>query len=269
CDFCHSVRDVILGAGNPRATLQFTNVKTGPLKDAESNGHATQFSAVHTSARICAPCHEYKNALGFPVLTTYSEWSKSAYAGQGRECQSCHMGAVAGSVVDPRVKRTSMAKINLHQMPGSHSLAQLNSTIRAQLNAWREGDQLKVTVDVYNTGAGHYVPTGSPMRQLILEVRADSYSGKHFRAERIYSRRVADQHGAEIHSEDAAFMKAAKVLSDTRLAPGEKRTETFAFAIPPGAQTQVRANLWYYYSPLERSESQKRISFLTLNRLVR
>jgi len=269
CDFCHSVREVATTGPNPHATVQFTSVKTGPLKDAESGAHGTEFSAVHTSSRICAPCHEYRNPLGFAVLTTYSEWRNSAHAAQGRQCQSCHMAAVAGSVVDPRVKRASLAKINLHQMPGSHSLAQLTRTIRAQLYTARAGDKLNITVEVLNHGAGHYVPTGSPLRQLILEVRADTYDGKHFRDERVYARKVADQHGAAIGSEHVAFMKAAKVLSDTRLAPGEKRTETFAFPIAAGTQTQVRANLWYYYSPLERKESQKRISFLRLDRLVK
>ena len=64
-------------------------------------------------------------------------------------------------------------------------------------------------------------------------------------------------------------MKAAQTLSDTRLAAGEKRTETFTFPIPRGSQAQVKATFWYYYSPMARTESQKRITFLTLNRLVR
>ena len=36
-----------------------------------------------------------------------------------------HMSKVAGHVVDPRVKRSSMAQVNLHQLPGSHCLEQL------------------------------------------------------------------------------------------------------------------------------------------------
>jgi len=126
-----------------------------------------------------------------------------------------------------------------------------------------------VTVEVSNEKAGHYVPTGSPMRQLVLEVRADSYSGQHFREERTYRRTVADQQGKPVEREYLAFLKASKVLSDTRLAPEERRTETFTFAIPPGATTQVRATFWYYYSPLARTESQKRVTFLGLNRLVK
>ncbi len=168
----------------------------------------------------------------------------------------------------PKISRVTLAKINLHQMPGSHSLDQLTSTVKAQMSAVREGARLKVTVDISNATAGHYVPTGSPLRQIVMEVRADTYAGQHFREERVYARRIADDKGQPITREHVAFLKGAKVLSDTRLAPGEKREEIFSFPLPPGTQAQVHATFWYYYSPLARTESQKRITFLTLNRLV-
>ncbi len=267
CDYCHSVTDVSIAGGNPRATIAFSTIKSGPLRDAESMAHGTAYSAVHTSAAICAPCHEYRNALGFPVLTTYSEWQNSSYGKDGKACQSCHMYRTAGDVVDPRVKRTSGA-INLHQMPGSHSLEQLAKTVGAQLSTLREGDHLRVQVVVTNRAAGHYVPTGSPLRRLILEVRSDSFAGQHFREERIFRRSVADQAGVPIEQEHLAFMSAAKVLQDTRLAPGEKRTETFSFAIPAGTRTQVTATLRYFYSPFAKSDSQKLVTFLSMSRLV-
>jgi hypothetical protein len=153
-------------------------------------------------------------------------------------------------------------------MPGSHSLDQLNKAIRAQLHTTREGGQLRVTVDVENQTAGHYFPTGSPLRQLVMELRADAAGGQHFTEQRIYARTVADQHGTVLMREHFAFLRAAKLVSDTRLAPGEKRSETFLFPIPKGSQTQVKATFWYYYSPLAKTESQKRVIFLTLNRLA-
>jgi len=268
CDYCHSIREVNFEGANPKAVMNFGAVKTGPLSDAVSTAHQTAYSAVHTSSAVCAPCHEYRNAAGFQVLTTYSEWKASRYWKEGKQCQGCHMSRVAGQVVDPHVARTNTAKINLHQMPGSHSLEQLTSAIKAQMNTAREGDQLRVSVEVANQTAGHYLPTGSPLRQIVMELRADSAGGQHFREERVYARQVADQHGTPLMREHFAFLKAAKVLSDSRLAPGEKRTETFRFAIPKGSQTQVKATFWYYYSPLAKVESQKRVTFLTLNRLT-
>lgn len=269
CDYCHSIQSVSLDGINPRAEVRFTLVKSGPLKDATSTGHGTLYSAVHTTSLACAPCHEYKNALGFPVLTTYTEWRNSQAAKEGKDCQSCHMYRVAGDVVDPRIQRAREAQINLHQMPGSHSIEQLNRTVGASLSAVREGNQLRVTVDVMNRTAGHSVPTGSPLRQLVLEVSADSYDGQHYRGERVFRRVVADQQGNPIDREHVAMMKAARVLSDTRLASGEKRAEVFMFPVPAGVQAQVKATFWYYYSPMARTEAEKRVTFLTLQRLVR
>src|SRR5579864_3979207 len=246
CDYCHSITSVSMAGSNPKAAVEFSMIKSGPIRDAESMAHGTSYSALHTSAEICASCHEYRNSLGFPVLTTYSEWKNSRYGKDGKACQSCHMSVTAGAVVDPRVKRTN-DPINLHQMAGSHSIEQLTKTITAQLSTSREGDRLKVQMVVANRAAGHYVPTGSPLRQLILEVRADSFNGRNFREERVYRRTVADQRGTTLDQEHLAFMTAARAVGDTRLAPDEKRTESFWFDIPAGTQTQVSATLRYFY----------------------
>ena len=268
CDYCHSIRDVTDGP-SPKARLDYSLVKSGPLKDAVSGAHGTVYSAVHTSALVCAPCHEYRNSSGLDVLTTFSEWKASRYAKEGKDCQSCHMARVAGDVVDPRIQRTQLAKINLHQMPGGHSLDQLMRTIKARMTTSRQDHELRVSIDVSNQAAGHYVPTGSPARQLILELVADAMDGKRFREERVYRRAVVDARGAPIQKEHVAFVKGAKVASDTRLAPGESRTETFVFPIQRGVQTQLKATFWYYYSPMARVESQKRVTFLSMSRLVR
>jgi hypothetical protein len=268
CDYCHSLRSVSLQGVNPTATLTAALVKSGPLRDTAPSPHGTVYSEVHTTSLVCAPCHEYKNGSGFQVLTTYSEWQNSAYAKQGKSCQSCHMNRVGGDVVDPHIQRSSVAKINLHQMPGSNSLPQLAKAVKAQLSATRDGDRIKVVVSIANRSAGHYLPTGSPLRQLLLEVRADDVRGQSFRAERTYARTVADTHGTPIAREHFAFVKATQVLADTRLAPGEQRSETFWFPISAAGQTRVKATFWYYYSPLAKAESQKRIVFLILNQLV-
>ena len=267
CDYCHSIKDVSLTGANPKAAVEFSMIKSGPLKDAESSAHGTQFSEVHTSASLCATCHEYRNSLGFPVLTTYSEWKNSRYAKEGKACQSCHVYRTAGDVVDPRVKRTSVP-INLHQMPGSHSLEQLSKTIGAQLLTSRQDGQLRVQVDITNRAAGHYVPTGSPLRQLILDVRADSFDGQHFEEQRVYRRTVADQRGETLAQEHLAFLTAARVASDTRLAPDEKRTESFTFAVPAKTKARVTARLRYFYSPFAQTEAQKEVTFLSMSRMV-
>jgi hypothetical protein len=203
------------------------------------------------------------------VLTTYSEWRDSGFGKAGVACQSCHMPQVKGDVVDPHVKRTKTATVNLHHMPGSHSLQQLTSAIRASLSAVREGNQIKVTVTVSNESAGHHLPTGSPIRRIVLEMKADSFRGHHFREERVYQRRVADAQGNLLQREHFVFLKGASVVSDTRLSAGEKRAETFLFPIPQDAPAKLEATFRYYFSPMARTEAQKRVTFLTLSRLIR
>jgi hypothetical protein len=268
CDYCHSIREVITTGENPKARVVFSLVKSGPWKDAVSTAHGTAYSSVHTTSKICLPCHEYRNSLGFPVLTTYSEWEKGGYAKAGQGCQSCHMSSAKGNVVDPRVTRTTATTINLHEMPGGHSIQQLNKALRATLTTSHQGGEVRVSVNVTNRGAGHYVPTGSPLRQLILEVRADSFNGKHFRERRVYRRTVAEQDGKTVEREPDAFIKGARVVKDTRLAPKESRTETFTFPVPSGTQTQVEADFYYYYSPMARTEAQQEVRFLTIRRIV-
>jgi len=268
CDYCHSIRDVTLTGPNPKATLDYSLVKSGPWKDINSPAHGTVFSAVHTSALICASCHEYRNPLGFPVLTTYSEWSKSAYGTANQSCQSCHMYQVKGKVVDPRVQRTGEANINLHEIPGSHSMQQLEKALHAQFSTTHEGGRLQIVVEVTNRGAGHSVPTGSPMRQLILEVRVDPYGGTLKSDRRVFRRTVADAKGSTIEREPQAFIKGAKEISDTRIPPGVTRKETFTFQVPQGTRTQVEADFIYYYSPMATTEAQQQIKFLSLRRLV-
>ena len=87
--------------------------------------------------------------------------------------------------------------------------------------------------------------------------------------ERVYRRTVVDKQGKPVTLEPYAFLEGAKTTSDNRLAPDEKRTETFNFPIPAGTQTQVQATFWYYYSPLAANDAQRRLTFLSLRRLVK
>ncbi|MEX2303920.1 MAG: multiheme c-type cytochrome, partial [Bryobacterales bacterium] len=165
CDFCHSLKSVEVDGHSAVMSAKFDGTKTGPLKDASSVAHGTAFSAVHTTSLVCAGCHEYRNAQGFGVLTTYSEWEQSSYGSDGTNCQNCHMAETSAEVVDPKIKRLSTTTVNLHAMPGSRSLDMLNKAVRVRLRTHREGDELVAEVEIENNGAGHSIPTGSPLRR--------------------------------------------------------------------------------------------------------
>jgi hypothetical protein len=263
CDFCHSLKSVEVTGHTVAMEVRFDGTKTGPLKDAASIGHGTAFSPIHTSSLVCAGCHEYRNAQGFGVLTTYSEWEQSAYASSGANCQTCHMAETSAEVVDPKIKRLERSTVNLHAMPGSRSLDMLNKAVTLRLRTRREADELVVEVDLENRGAGHRIPTGSPLRRLELEVEMAA-RGRQLREERTYQRQVADAQGKAILREEFLFLTAARELSDNRLKPGEKRQEVFRFPLPQSESARIYARLWYHYSPQERSADAQRVKFLVL-----
>lgn len=267
CDYCHSIRSVTFENGVPKASVQLSTVKSGPSKDSVSPAHGVAFSSVHVSSLICASCHEYKNPQNFLVITTYSEWKNSDYGKEEKTCQSCHMYAVKGNVVDPRVKR-SPSEINLHEMPGSRSTEQLNRAITASMSASRQAGKVDVSIRISNSGAGHAVPTGSPMRRVILEVCAIAYGGKEQCEQKIYSRKLAGKDGKPLTLEHLAFIRASQATSDTRLGPKETRNEKFQFSVPANMRVRVEANLYYYYSPMASSDAEQKRKFLTMNRWV-
>lgn len=269
CDYCHSVRTVDVDSPNPRARVEYSLAKSGPLKDAVSGGHPTVFSPVHLSSSICAPCHEHRNAQGFAVLTTYSEWKASRYSKEGKSCQSCHMAAVAGNVADARFEREPTSTINVHKMAGSRSVVELNRAMKMRMDVTREGGRAKVTVDLTNFAAGHSIPTGSPLRQLILDVTSRTADGKESRAKKVYARTVKDGAGKVVDREHFAFLKSAGVLIDSRLAPDETRKEVFFFDSPAGSVTEFKATLSYFYSPFAREKAEQRVTFLTRSQRLR
>ena len=67
-------------------------------------------------------------------------------------------------------------QIHLHQMPGANDEQFLRSAIALEVAAEIEGAEIVVNTQVSNTGAGHHYPTGSPLRQVLLVVRA-TYGG--------------------------------------------------------------------------------------------
>ena len=267
CDFCHSVKAVHFTERNPSYEVAFDGVKTGPLGEVSSPAHGTAFSEVHTSSLVCAGCHEYRNSTGFLVFGTYSEWAQSRYGREGIHCQQCHMGERAGNVVDPKIKRVTRGTINLHEMPGSRSVSQLNQAIQIRLNTEREGEELIVRVRIRNRGAGHMVPTGSALRRLNLEVRV-GVNGKSLLQQRSYSRTVVDKAGKELEREEEVIIMGARTVSDTRLRPDEEREEVFRFPVPPAKAARVKATLSYHYSPQLEDPDATSVNFIVLPQYV-
>lgn len=264
CDFCHSL--VGINQANPvdPFKLQVGVAKYGPVKDAEPKGHPVAFSEFHTTSEHCEGCHEYENPAGVPLLTTYSEWREYQKSGGDKTCQDCHMPLVVASVVDPRVLRVRNSFVNLHSMPGGHSLAQLVKALRLRFEeVKREGDKVHVKLSLKNSGAGHAVPTGSPTRKILLDVTATAANGVVAKQQYTFQKVALDAHSQPIMDDAQMFLGTAGIGGDTRIAPGEERIISASFTLPKDENVEVRASLTYLYSPHNRTETETRLEFLS------
>jgi len=99
CDVCHTAvgsthaSSPYYGSpGNNSLVFSPGNVKYGPIKDAKSPYHETEYSEMHTKAEFCGNCHNIFHPTNkFPIEHTYDEWKMTPYAQAGIVCQDCHM----------------------------------------------------------------------------------------------------------------------------------------------------------------------------------
>ena len=241
CDFCHTVADVDLDKADHPFDLRPGRVKRGPLEYAKSPSHGMAYSPLHkSSSLLCAACHEYKNALGVRVLSTYTEWKDGPYPARGMNCQECHMPLVPGDSVREGLPSTRRV-INLHRMTGGSAASQIDKGLALRIESLTVGAATAdVHVVVTNAAAGHAVPGGLSTKTLLLAVGVETASGELLhRQERAYRRELKDAEGRTLVRVPDLFLKAASVGEDSRLKPRESRTERFTIPIPEGARAIV------------------------------
>lgn len=223
CDACHAIRDVKLDAGVAAIDFDLTsNRKYGPLCDARDHYfHRVGCSSLHAESRFCAACHTlaWPTQAGpkLPVITDFDEWQANDL--NSSSCQECHMAGEPGEVARGWITRENVSR---HDLFGNDlELRRIGVGLRATLSP--EEDALWLDVEVTNLAAAHSIPAGLAGRRLVLLVRALDPEGAELgREERSYARILVDGEGQE-----APFIRAIRVESDSRLAPGERRHERF------------------------------------------
>ena len=190
CDFCHKVSAIASRADSPdfgdvRVLRPAAGAKLlfGPFDDATFPGEIPDFtySPLFKDSRLCASCHDGRS-WGVPTYETYSEWFKSSYPAKNVQCQDCHMKSTGTESLfaneDKGGKRRDPSRTGVHMTMGPVSDATLRSAVEMQTEAGVDDGILNVHVEIKNTGAGHDVPSGQPMRNLILLVSAADSSGR-------------------------------------------------------------------------------------------
>lgn len=241
CDFCHTVAGVEMARKGHPFELRPGRVKRGPMEYAKTPAHDTAYSVLHrSSALLCASCHEYKNALGAPVLSTFTEWADGPYPARGQTCQECHMPLVPGGAVAEALQPTQR-RINLHRMTGGGDAGRVALGLDVRFGSVAIGARsADVEVVVSNTGVGHSAPGGLSTKSLVLAVGVDA-GGPDLahRRERVYRREMKDAGGRTLAAPADMFLKAASVGEDTRLGQEESRTERFTVPLPEGWKAVV------------------------------
>jgi len=188
CDLCHKVEDVVVDpiGGHPgilamklKRPESGQQVFFGPLDDVFPGPDS--FNPIFKQSRYCAACHDGK-FWNLAVYSEFQEWSESAYAKRNIHCQECHMKPdgvtrrVAleqeGSILrDP-------ATLASHTLFGINDAAFMREAVAMATTAQAADGRLQVTVTVKNVKAGHHIPTGSPMRNMVLKVDARDGNGR-------------------------------------------------------------------------------------------
>ncbi len=235
CDFCHTVASADLTLQGMKLVNDLSPVKRGPGRPDTMAAHRTNPNPLLLQAEFCAGCHQWTNEQGVALLDTYREWQGSVYRGEQAACQMCHMPEIMKTTIllqGRMVERPS----SLHLVMGGHSQTQLAGAARLDLSSSTREGQLEARVTVENFKAGHMLPTGLPSRSVILQVALLDSEGKVLaKQEKAYQRVLGDAQGRPLEDMASWYLNAASVLEDTRIAPKERRAETFTFPLPEKA----------------------------------
>ncbi len=214
CDFCHKVAHVTAGTSpgldgsitllrpsdpTPLPNLEFEAITFGPYPDVIVPVMNGSLSPQFSESEWCSSCHEYAQPAlhpdegglvdperwpeGVPVFETWSEYSSSSLAGV-LACQGCHMPGldeesstynITEQGLEPSVDQgwaRESGQVRHHTFD-RNGLGDPQLTV--VLNT--DGDQVTATVTLANSSAAHAVPTGEPMKQLIIQVEATDADG--------------------------------------------------------------------------------------------
>ncbi|MEE9436430.1 MAG: multiheme c-type cytochrome [Candidatus Adiutricales bacterium] len=234
-----------------------------------------------------------KDDTMLPIQTTYQEWKAwqdglpQGDPNKEKNCQQCHMSWTKKLLPYENYVVENMARnmwgtfrdpknIRPHHFEGG-TRAQLANALAMELEGRVEDGLLTIKVHISNTNGGHWVPTGEPMRSVMLLVEARDSDEKPLKLVRggrlpewtgsgkpddggyaglpgaVFAKVLADKDG----NLNVPFWRAASIAMDTRIRPKKTRTIEFVFELPdPDDEPAVEARL--IYRPVNRSLAEQK-----------
>lgn len=283
CDFCHKIGEVYL---DPATQLPYANkpgissMRLYRPDDGEQLFFGTYddvtrrvtYLPLEEESAFCAPCHygvfggvvgHNEVVGGVEIYNSYGEWLDSPYSDPetGQTCQDCHMLPLDQDYfVFPEQGGLSRdyKPVHDHYMPGASDEALLQNSVTMTATARLEGGEVWVEVSITNDKTGHHVPTGTPLRHMILVLEAVDAAGDRLallsgpslpawtgnyagQPGRYYAKILEDEWTGEVPT--ASYWRDIRLVEDTRLAAFATDVSQYAFAAPTDGPFTVEARL--------------------------
>jgi hypothetical protein len=285
CDFCHKIGEVYL---DPETQLPYAN-KPGissmrlyrPPEGQElffgtydDVTRRVTYLPLEEEGAFCAPCHygvfggvvgHNEVVGGVVVYNSYGEWLDSPYSDPetGQTCQDCHMLPVENDFfvfLEQGGLRRPYKPVHDHYMPGAADEALLQNSVTMTAAVRLEGEDVWVEVSVTNDKTGHHVPTGTPLRHMILVVEAVDAAGSRLplrdgpalpdwtgdyggQAGRYYAKVLRDEWTGE--SPTGAYWRDISLVEDTRLEAFAMDVSQYRFAAPAEGPVTIEVRLLF------------------------
>lgn len=302
CEFCHKVSDIRLDENrlpysNSPGILSMVLLRPekgddlffGTLDDVVRTDipeTRDSYLPLLAESEFCASCHygimggvvgPRSMTGGELVYGSYAEWLASPYSDpeDGRSCQDCHMPRVTyDRFVFPskggRVR--DYHQISNHTMLGPNDEDFLQSAAALDVATVLDGSELAIDVTITNSGGGHHIPTGTPIRQLILVVTATDANGTLLALQDgpllpEWAGDYADQPGkffAKIlrdkltgEAPTTSYWREIELVEDTRIPALATDTSRYQFVAPETDVVTVEVQLLYrraYQTMMEQKD---------------
>ena len=258
CDICHTIVELSDEPEYWPNRYKPGKVKQGVFKDSQPKGHKTAYSEMFTTSEICSGCHGdmldipgMRSCGNLTICDTDFEWKTTSFAELGKRCQDCHMNAVRGKAAKNGPEREILFQ---HNFSGAYSQDMLKKAAELELNAKEfEGDVI-LTLDVINSGVGHFLPTGPPARMMFVKLLATNKTGEVVGSNFVENPVAEDPYGVFhiVFSDQNGKVPsmpwlAVKIVKDTRLRPNENRHLVYKF--PAVGVERIEAKLFYRLAP--------------------
>lgn len=210
----------------------------GPYRTNKAPHSAEYDPGMSRGMKPCMRCHvvagkRWDTFYAIPPCGTVAEIEKG---GQEVDCIGCHMPAIAR----PAAAGATPREGRRHLFQGGHTPERVKQALRVEHKM--QTDELVVTLT--NTGASHYLPTGTPDRHLTLELRLLGSNGQVL-AEKVYTMKRY-----------ILWRPFIVDIRDTRLPYGQPREFRFP-VIKGGSDTRAVVDVTVRYHLLDEARRKK------------